>query len=203
MKRRRTPGQRAGLSRAQVLDATHRLLAEHGLDGLTMRTLAERLEVAPNALYSHVTSKTALIDAVLDDVLAEVEAPAPGVGDPSAGLHDLMISTYQVLLVHRDLVPAYLARQGARGPNAQRLGEIMLELLDRAGVSGARAPEAMRVLIVYTIGFAAFATRPPIDAGASGPVPGEELTGNFVCGLRWLLAGIAAPNPDVNPRGTS
>lgn len=176
-----------------MLAAAHELLAETGLKGLTMRALAERLEVAPNALYSHVASKTALIDAVLDDVLAEVETPPADVEDPLGGLHQLMGSTYQVLMAHRDLVPAYLARQGARGTNAQRLGEIVLELLASAGVNGTRAREALRVLIVYTIGFAAFATRPPIDAGAGPELRAEEMSENFDSGLRWLLAGITAP----------
>lgn len=36
--------------------------------------MAQRLEVAPNALYGHVPSKTAFID----DLLADVQAPAPG-----------------------------------------------------------------------------------------------------------------------------
>jgi AcrR family transcriptional regulator len=193
MEERRTPGQRAGLSHARVLAAARELLAERGLEALTMRALAERLEVAPNALYSHVASKTALIDDVLDDVLAEVEAPAADAEAPSAGLHVLMTSTYQVLLAHRDLVPLYLERQGARGPNAQRLGEIMLELLAGAGVSETSARGALRVLIVYTIGFAAFATRSPIDPGAGSRVPAGELSENFDSGLHWLLAGIAPP----------
>jgi AcrR family transcriptional regulator len=191
--RRRTPGQRAGLTRERVLAAARDLLAERGLEGLTMRALAERLDVAPNALYSHVDGKTALIDAVLDDVLAEVDAPSADTEDPAAGLHALMASTYDVLLAHADLVPLYLARQGARGPNAIRLGDVMLALLARAGVSGPRAREALRVLIVYTIGFAAFTTRAPL-----GPEPrADELHGNFDSGLRWLLAGVVqtAPGP--------
>jgi AcrR family transcriptional regulator len=174
-----------------VLAAARDLLAERGLEGLTMRALAERLDVAPNALYSHVDGKTALIDAVLDDVLAEVDAPSADTEDPAAGLHALMASTYDVLLAHADLVPLYLARQGARGPNAIRLGDVMLALLARAGVSGPRAREALRVLIVYTIGFAAFTTRAPL-----GPEPrADELHGNFDRGLRWLLAGVVETTP--------
>jgi TetR/AcrR family transcriptional regulator, tetracycline repressor protein len=181
----RSPGQRAGLSRGRVLAAARELLAEEGLAALTMRGLASRLGVAPNALYSHVDSKTALVDAVLDDVLGEVVAPAPDTPDPVAGLHALMASTYEVLLAHPDLVPVYLARQGARGPNARGLGDTMLVLLARAGVEGQPAIEALRVLIVYTIGFAAF-DRPRADAA----VPAAELAGNFDRGLRWLLAGV-------------
>jgi TetR/AcrR family tetracycline transcriptional repressor len=186
----RTPGQRAGLTRARVLAAARAQLAEHGLNGLTMRALALRLGVSPNALYSHVASKTALVDDVLDDVLGEVRAPGAEVEQPSEGLHALMRSTYEVLLAHADLVPVYLARQGARGPNAQRLGNVMLGLLAREGLTGPPARAALRVLVVYTIGFAAFAAGSP-PAGADEPRPPDtELAANFDSGLRWLLAGI-------------
>lgn len=155
-----------------------------------MRALARRLGVTPNALYSHVETKTALVDDVLDDVLSEVEAPDPQVAEPSAGLHALMTSTYDVLLAHPDLVPLYLVRQGARGPNAQQLGIVLLELLANAGVNGARAREALHVLIVYAIGFAAFSTGAPLVSGDQPDAPRAELAGNFDSGLRWLLSGI-------------
>jgi TetR/AcrR family transcriptional regulator, tetracycline repressor protein len=188
----RAPGQRAGLTRPRVLATAHELLAERGIDALTMRALAERLGVSPNTLYSHVADKTDLVDAILDDVLAEVEAPLADAEDPTAGLQALMASTHEVLLAHPDLVPLYVARQGARGPNAHRLGDVMLALLDRAGVRGDAALEARRVLIVYTIGFAAFANRPPFEDSAEGPVPPGRISDSFDSGLRWLLAGIAA-----------
>jgi TetR/AcrR family tetracycline transcriptional repressor len=186
----RTPGQRAGLTRARVLAAARELLAERGLDAVTMRAVAARLGVTPNSLYSHVANKTALIDEMLDELLAEVRAPNPETADPAAGLRALMVSTYEVLLAHPHLVPLYVARRGARGAEAQQLGDVMLTLLGRAGIRGAEAREAVRVLIVYTIGFAAFAIHPPLE---SGPVVGpssDELAANFARGLRWLLAGI-------------
>ena len=61
-------------------------LAERGLEALTIRALPERLGVMPNVLYSHVANKTALIDDLLDEVLAEVTAPGPDVRDPGADL---------------------------------------------------------------------------------------------------------------------
>ncbi len=189
----RFPGQRAGLTRAHVLAAARDLLAERGLHGLTMRALADRLGVSPNALYSHVESKTALVDDLLDDVLAAVDAPALDAPDPIAGVHALMASTYRVLLAHADFVPLYLARQGARGPNAQHLGDVMLALLGRAGVTGTRAQEALHVLIVYTIGSAAFATRSPLAADEISTLASEDHAAYFDRGLRWILAGTTLP----------
>ena len=181
---RRGPGQRAGLTRERVLAAARALAAERGLAGLSMRTLAAALGVRPNALYSHVASKDALVDALLDGVLAEVEVPDAGAPDPLAGVHAMLTSTYRVLLAHADLVPAFLARQGARGPNAQHLGVVLRALLGRAGVQGDAAQEALNVLVVHAIGSAAFASGAPLggDGGAA----------HFDRGLRWLLTGIAA-----------
>jgi TetR/AcrR family tetracycline transcriptional repressor len=48
------------------------------------------------------------------------------------------------------------------------------------------------VLIVYTIGFAAFVTHSPLEVGGERPVPANEMSENFDRGLGWLLAGIAA-----------
>lgn len=183
----RGPGQRAGLSRTAVLDAARVLLAERGIDGVTMRALAGRLDVAPNALYSHVPGKTGLVDALLDDVLSAVADPGPDADDPVAGITEMMTSTYDVLLTRPDLVPLYLARQGARGPQAIRLGSTLDALLSRADVAAEQVVGARMALIVHAIGSAAFAT-----GGGDLPAPGAASRAEFATGLRWLLAGITA-----------
>ena len=67
---------RTRLSRERVL-RTRRSLArmQGGLEALTMRTLAEELEVAPMALYRHVANKDDLIDAMVDVVFGEIGLP--------------------------------------------------------------------------------------------------------------------------------
>jgi len=155
-----------------------------------MRRLARRLGVAPNALYSHVADRDDLVDALLDDTLNEVRAPDPRSGDWRAGIETIMRRTYQVLLAHPDLVPLYVARRGARGPQAVALGEAMLEMLARGGIEGDAATEAMRTLIVHTIGFAAFATGDALPPGQSSLTP-KALDRLFLRSLSWLLDGIA------------
>jgi TetR/AcrR family tetracycline transcriptional repressor len=176
-----------------VLAAARELLAEGGLEAVTMRGLATRLGVTPNALYSHVASKTALIDAMLDDLLDQVQAPDPERVAPADGLRALMTSTYDVLLAHPDMLPLYLARRGSTGPNAQRLGVVMFALLARGGVEGPRARDALRVLIVYTIGFAAFSAGTPIAVDDRLEPPLDELAATFESGLRSLLRGVGVP----------
>ena len=47
-----------------------------GLDALSMRQLAEELEVVPMALYKHVASKEGLLDGMVDIVVSEIESPS-------------------------------------------------------------------------------------------------------------------------------
>jgi AcrR family transcriptional regulator len=179
----RGPGQRAGLDRTTVVGAARSVLADAGYAGLTMRGLARHLGVAPNALYSHVGDKTELVDLVLDDVLGEVTVPdeVSVHRDPLAAVRSIMTASFDVLLEHTDLMPHFLARQGARGDHAVRLGEVTLDALSRAGVEAADAEETLRVLIVTTVGFAAFAP-------AGGPVPPDQIRASYLRALDWLLA---------------
>jgi TetR/AcrR family tetracycline transcriptional repressor len=175
-----------------VLAAARRLLVEGGSRALTMRAVARQLGVAPNALYSHVASRTALLDELLDELLAEVKTPTTSdTDDPVAGLHALMSSTYETLLAAPDLVPLYLVRHGARGPNAIRLGDVVDALLERAGVAPASVIPARRVLIVHTIGAAAFATAAEGEPAAP-PLSTKQLQESFALSLGWLLTGISA-----------
>lgn len=178
-----------------MLAAARVLVTQSGLDGLSMRTLADRLGVSPNALYSHVDGKAGLVDDLLDEVLADVAVPDIAAVAPADGLVALMTSTYEVLLAHPDLVPAYVVRRGARGPNARHLGEVVLALLAAGGVTGPRAETALHVLIVHAIGFAAFATDRPLGTGdPPRPASPDDLGTAFADGLHWLLAGVLTPD---------
>ena len=188
----RGPGQRAGLDTLQVLAAARAVLREDGVQALSLRAVARRLGVAPNTLYSHVAGKDDLLDLVLDDVLGGVAIPADEEvrRDPWGAVRAIMLDSYDVLLAHPALVPAYLDRQGARGVQARRLGVVTMRALGNAGLDEESAREAMRVLIVNTVGFAAFSARP--EGAGAGVIRADELRRNFENGLGWLLAGIGS-----------
>jgi AcrR family transcriptional regulator len=177
-----------------------------------MRRLAAALGVAPNTLYSHFADKAALIDAVLDSWLADVETEPIEWLAPREGLRQLMIAARRLLLEHGDALPLLLSRP-MRGPNASRLGEVTLRLLARLDVHGQAAIDALRVLLTYAFGSAAldaprraetdrearwaaseaaFGARedlPLVSANARelARPPAESV---FEAGLDWLLDGI-------------
>ena len=190
----RKPGERAGLTRDRVLDAARAVIADSGLGGLTMRALARRLGVNPNAVYSHLDSKSALLDALLDDALASIREP-PLPCSPADAVQHLMVATFDVLLTQGDLVPLYLARRTAPGPCAEQLAEATRKHLVAAGLGDEAAREALGVLVVNAIGFAAFANQ---TGGVSGLIAGRSpgaVRASYIHGLHWLLAGILRPLP--------
>jgi AcrR family transcriptional regulator len=66
------------LSRGVIVSAALELMDQQGVDGFSMRKLAARLEVSPQALYWHFKDKDdlcrAVVDVVREDVRIEVDA---------------------------------------------------------------------------------------------------------------------------------
>jgi TetR/AcrR family tetracycline transcriptional repressor len=222
-KSQRRAGQRAGLSRQGVLDAARWIADQDGLDRLSMRRLARELGVMPNALYSYFPDKEALLDDLLDELLGEIEFPDPDATDWRDGLVNVMDSSRRLLLAHPQLVAVFLSRP-TLGPNAARLGEITLQLLGRSGIHGELAVEALRVLVIYSLGFAAYqAPRQQDDPGArtkrgeaafadlpedrfpemrrlASHVASHPTDQGFYSGLNWLLDGIASDDQRRSPK---
>jgi AcrR family transcriptional regulator len=74
----RRRGQRADLTREQILWAAVEIADEDGLDAVSMRRIAGRLGVAAMSLYNHVADKDAILDAMVDLLIAGIELPPEG-----------------------------------------------------------------------------------------------------------------------------
>ncbi|UZN04054.1 TetR/AcrR family transcriptional regulator [Cellulomonas sp. S1-8] len=74
-----TDGRRDRLNRGRVLQAAVALADREGADAVSMRSLADHLGVVPMALYKHVAGKEDLLDGMVDQVVAEIDPPTPGV----------------------------------------------------------------------------------------------------------------------------
>lgn len=69
---------RAPLSRERIARAALALIERKGLEGLTMRALGSKLRVEAMSLYHHVPNRDAVLDLVMDLLVAEVEIPGDG-----------------------------------------------------------------------------------------------------------------------------
>jgi AcrR family transcriptional regulator len=125
-----------------------------------MRRLADAVRVMPNALYTYFAGKTAILDAVLDDLLGDVKRPCSNL-TWQQGLVSLMSSYRRLLLVQPGLIALTVSRPMV-GPNALRFREEMLTLLRCGELGESDTVTAYFALFAYTTGFVAFETaRPP------------------------------------------
>jgi TetR/AcrR family tetracycline transcriptional repressor len=131
------PRRARRLDRATITAAALHLLDHEGLDALTMRRLAEQLNVTQGALYRHVKDKDELLVLLADEIAGEVPIVALDVPWQRA-LTDMANAHRQVLLSHRDAA-RLLASIPPAGPRRLRHVESTLHLLVDAGFSDREA----------------------------------------------------------------
>jgi AcrR family transcriptional regulator len=67
------------MTKDRILSAARAVLEDDGLDGLTIRRVAQRAELSPMALYRHFADKDALLNALMEDGLAAWEKTVRGI----------------------------------------------------------------------------------------------------------------------------
>ena len=218
---------RGFLSRELIIKEALALLDEHGPGALSMRRLADRLGVAPTALYTYVRGKADLIDGLIDQVYAGLTLNPDPTGDWTQQLTTLSQAIRDHLLAHPAVVP-YALQQPGLGPHSLRLGEAIYRVLRPAGFSDQAVVGTVYALLTYILGFVALEVpRAGTDPQTSDEVvrrmwaffaalpPGEfphtvELAAQlarssaddqFQFGIRTFLAGLNAQQPELkHPR---
>jgi AcrR family transcriptional regulator len=141
------------ITRELVLSTALGLIDRDGVGALSMRRLAAALDRDPMIIYRHAPGKAALLDGVVETVLAQLRVDA---ADPDwAAQLRVVARDYRALaLAHPNVVPLLVTRPLAtplalRPRGTLRPLEDILALLTRAGLSG---PDALHVYRAF-IGF--------------------------------------------------
>jgi TetR/AcrR family tetracycline transcriptional repressor len=127
------------------------ILDEDGIDGLTMRRLAERMKIKAASLYNHVSGKDELLTLVADEICGELTEINHGTNWRTQ-LKTVAIEFRRVLISHRDGARV-LAATAPIGPNRLQIIERILSALVRAGFSAEEAIDASWVHNSYVVGF--------------------------------------------------
>ena len=143
---------RSRLSRERVLRAAIAHADAGGLEALSMRKLADELDVAPMALYRHVANKEDLLDGMVDVVFAEIYLPPSG-PDWRTAMRQRAISLRDVLARHRWAIGLMESRTHP-GPANLRHHDAVLGSLRAGGFDIALAAHAYSLLDSYIYGFA-------------------------------------------------
>ena len=147
-----------------------------GLDGASMRRVAEELGTSAGSLYWHVGGKEELLGLVFDRIIGEIELPPPDPSRWQEQLKELGRESRRVMLRHRDIARFSLGRIPF-GPNLLRMSEWMLGLMRAGGVPDRVAAYAGDLFGLY-VGAHAFEE----TLGLLSPT-GEELPPDEVLGM--------------------
>ena len=139
--------------RERVLDTAYAILQESGPESLTVREIAERLDVAHMSLYTYFDSHAAIVRALRERELAKWRA--------RQSAFDQQVQTEAIPQVVSDVLEAYItfAREN---PHLYRLAWVLPEL---GGESGEENHQRMQA----TVGHLARLLKLGMDAGAFRP----------------------------------
>ncbi len=213
----------ARLSRELIVATALDLVDERGVEGLTMRALARALGADPMAVYRHVRDKDALLGALCDAVIADLDPLDPS-GRWRPQLEHLARQLRDALAARPSLA-AVLAGAPIT-PAALAVTERAIALLTNDGVPLRVATGGVGTVFSFVLGFAVTEAALPGAArdraelregalhhlGDPDVVPPHldtaldllETPGDFAFGLELILDGIerrgapaaGAPRPD-------
>ncbi len=147
----------------QIVQAALGVLDELGFDGLTMRSLADKLGIKAASLYWHIQGKQELLSLMADEICAPMHAPDRAL-PWQRQLAQLGADYRRALLLHRDAARVLSASGAPAGPNVLRLTEFVLRTLLDAGFTRKDAAYAGSLLNDYVVMFVLEETRPLEEA---------------------------------------
>jgi AcrR family transcriptional regulator len=190
------------LTQEQVVKGAVDLMAEAGLEALTLRRLATELGVSAPTLYWHVRNKRELLDLMAEALVARAgrRSPAPAHGQPWwEWLAERARLQFRALISQRD---AALVVAGNR-PTEASLPDIE-EVLDSLVAVAFPPAEALRVILSignYVIGCAV--ERQAEEARTADPERDTRLLEQAAAlpNLRAAIAGVDRPGPAAGDAG--
>ncbi|WP_153029337.1 TetR/AcrR family transcriptional regulator [Amycolatopsis sp. YIM 10] len=149
--RRASTSRQPGLTREQIVEAAVAVLDADGMQALSMRKLAARLDVAPMSLYWHVPTKDALLELALDAVSGEIELP-PEDADWHDRLRAIAGGLREAVRAHPWTAQVYGVMLNA-GPEAMRVYDAFAGALEDSPLPREEIAPAAGVLNNFVYGF--------------------------------------------------
>jgi TetR/AcrR family tetracycline transcriptional repressor len=185
------------ISQKAIVLAAIDILNREGIERLTMRALAQALEVKAPALYWHIKNKQDLIDQIAEKMSEEM-LPSCGLSDARKYLLEFARVYRQKLLEVRDGAAIFLRSYPSTPARCETIKNAMISLL-HIGVKERYCLVAAGMYNNYVLSFVAdevvFKANPAgqpafIDTILGAGYEKMSFDGQFECGLNVLFAGF-------------
>jgi AcrR family transcriptional regulator len=138
------------LSQRVIAEAALAAIDRDGVDGLSMRKLAQELGSSPMSVYTYFADRDALLDGVTQLLLARIETPPEDLHWRDA-MRFIMRSVREVALTYPKVAPL-IARFPPRTPDALAFVEAGFRSFRRAGFDERSTARCYRALAAYSMG---------------------------------------------------
>jgi len=118
-------------TKSEIIDATNRVLCEHGYAGLTMRKIADESSLTTAAIHYHFDTKEELLNAFLDDLIERFKTElASEASDPRERLTAFLDAVFTPTNPDADGFPVAIMELKAQAPFQGLFRERFLDLDD-------------------------------------------------------------------------
>ena len=155
------------LSRDKIVDAALRLMEREGLQGVSMRKLAQELDAGAATLYWHVGDKEQLLGLMLDRIVGESKVVEPDPEHWQEQVKQLARNARELFKSHRDAAQLSMGRIPT-GPNSLPVLERYLAVLASASLPPRVIAYASDMFSLFVGAFAFEESMPPPDVAAMG-----------------------------------
>ena len=199
------------IERGAIIAKALDLLDCVGLEGLTMRKLADALQIRAPSLYWHFANKDALLEGMADALMEPVGRDVSEIEPWENRFSALANGIREALVSRRDASQVY-AGTYPLSDNVLRVGSLLIQCLLDAGLEERDATWGAFSLLYYVIGFAieeqglpvgldqmsqaprgeqgSILKRYPLGAVAMREITRENADLRFARGLEQQIAGL-------------
>jgi AcrR family transcriptional regulator len=193
----------SGPGRDEIVAAVVRIAERGGYGDISMRDVAEALNVSPKLLYRHVSGKAELLELAAASILAQWDFPAADVPWPER-LTRIIRDTQLLLRRYPALAEPALLRnlKSEDSPETAKVVAAIKDSLLEAGLSPAEADRIFLLYVVLVLG--EITLHKAILGGTLPPTsfPGvEAIDTGLDTALHWLIAGIRASRATKHRNG--
>lgn len=149
----RNRGPKPKLRVEDIVTTAIEIADKEGLGAVSMRRIAERLDVGPMTLYTYIPAKSDLLDLMFDHVVGQTRVEIPEGAGWRAGLEAIARAQWDLAQRHHWFTELPWTRVPL-GPNILDAYERAISVVRGVGLSGKEMTEVLTLVTSYVIGAA-------------------------------------------------
>jgi AcrR family transcriptional regulator len=184
-------GVHKGLTPERILAESFAMVDAGGPAALTMRALAKRLDVAAMAIYNHYRDRDAILDALAEQMFAQLpRAAAGGRKGWKTRLRSILQAAQEFASRHPHVYRLAMTRPN-KPSSAFQLTEEAISVLREAGLSEKQSLTVYHTFVILLHGFPFW--REGYEQHADCTPLDSALTAEqqFAASVEWLLQAVA------------